>query len=138
MAMKRCMGFKTRLVICFLSLVCMKSFSQIQILERVVAIVDKDVVLQSELDQRVSVVYAQVQQSGTQAPSPEILSSQVLERLISERLQLNLGFNAGIRITDEELNDAGTCSCSVESMVAHRLESLLPSKKDCVDGCHSS
>ena len=106
MAMKRCMGFKARLIICFLSLVCMKSFSQIQVLERVVAIVDKDVVLQSELDQRVSVVYAQVHQSGTQAPSPEILSSQVLERLISERLQLNLGFNAGIRITDEELNDA--------------------------------
>ena len=106
MAMKRCMGFKARLIICFLSLVCMKSFSQIQVLERVVAIVDKDVVLQSELDQRVSIVYAQVQQSGTQAPSPEILSSQVLERLISERLQLNLGFNAGIRITDEELNDA--------------------------------
>ena len=106
MAMKRCMGFKARLIICFLSLVCMKSFSQIQILERVVAIVDKDVVLQSELDQRVSVVYAQIQQSGTQAPSPETLSSQVLERLISERLQLNLGFNAGITITDEELNDA--------------------------------
>ncbi len=106
MAMKRCMGFKARLIICFLSLVCIKSFSQIQILERVVAIVDKDVVLQSELDQRLSVVYAQVQQSGTQAPSPEILSSQVLERLISERLQLNLGFNAGIRITDAELNDA--------------------------------
>ena len=106
MAMKRCMGFKAKLIVCFLSLVCIKSFSQIQILERVVAIVDKDVVLQSELDQRVSVVSAQVQQSGTQAPSPEILSSQVLERLISERLQLNLGFNAGIRITDGELNDA--------------------------------
>ena len=61
----------------------MSSFSQIQVLERVVAIVDKDVVLQSELDQRISAVYAQVQQSGTQAPSLDILSSQVLERLIS-------------------------------------------------------
>ena len=106
MAMNLCMGSNARLLIGCLGLSCMSSFSQIQVLERVVAIVDKDVVLQSELDQRISAVYAQVQQSGTQAPSLDILSSQVLERLISERLQLNLGFNAGIRITDQELNSA--------------------------------
>ena len=106
MAMNLCMGSNARLLIGCLCLSCMSSFSQIQVLERVVAIVDKDVVLQSELDQRISAVYAQVQQSGTQPPSLDILSLQVLERLISERLQLNLGFNAGIRITDQELNSA--------------------------------
>ena len=54
MAMNLCMGFNARLLIGCLCLSCMSSFSQIQVLERVVAIVDKDVVLQSELDQRIS------------------------------------------------------------------------------------
>ena len=70
------------------------------------AVVDKDVVLQSELDQRMERIYSQIAQSGTQAPSFEILQRQVLEQLISERIQLNIGFNAGVRITDSEINDA--------------------------------
>ena len=123
MAIRLRMGFKARLLIWYLGFVCIPCFSQIQVLERVVAIVDKDVVLQSELDKRTSAVYAQVQQSGTQAPAPDILSSQVLERLISERLQLNLGFNAGIMITDQEVNSAiervaANTGLSVESYVS--------------------
>ena len=52
------------------------------------------------------VINMQIQQSGTQAPPQNILTQQVLERLISERLQLNMGYSAGIRITDAELNDS--------------------------------
>ena len=40
-------------------------------------------------------IYMQIQKSGTQPPPEEILKQQVLERLISERLQLNMGYNAG-------------------------------------------
>lgn len=80
--------------------------AQVQLLDKVIAIVDDDVVLQSELDARLTVIYAQIQQSGTQAPPQEILVQQVLERLISERLQLNIAYNAGVRITDEEVNQA--------------------------------
>ena len=54
--------------------------AQVQILDKVIAIVDDDVVLQSELDARLAVIYAQIQQSGTQAPPQEILIQQVLER----------------------------------------------------------
>jgi peptidyl-prolyl cis-trans isomerase SurA len=72
----------------------------------VIAVVDDDIVLQSELDQRMATIYTQIQQSGTKAPPQDILLQQVLDRLISERLQLNIGYNAGIRIGDEELNQA--------------------------------
>jgi peptidyl-prolyl cis-trans isomerase SurA len=78
----------------------------VQILDKVIAIVDDDVVLQTELDARLAVIYAQIQASGTQAPPQDILVQQVLERLISERLQLNIAYNAGVRITDEEVNQA--------------------------------
>ena len=78
--------------------------AQIQLLDKVIAIVDDDVVLQSELDLRMTAVYGQIQQSGTQPPPQEILLQQVLNRLISERLQLNMAYSAGVRIGDEELN----------------------------------
>ena len=80
------------------------SIAEVALLDRIVAIVDDDVVLQTELDQRTTAIYQQIQQSGTQAPAQEILRKQVLERLISERLQLNIGYNAGIQIADEEIN----------------------------------
>ena len=82
--------------------------AQVTMLDRVVAIVDDDIVLNSELQQRMMTINEQITQSGTQAPPQEIILQQVLERLISERLQLNMGYNAGIRITDEELNAAIT------------------------------
>tara|TARA_B110001452_G_scaffold52776_1_gene40233 strand:- start:3413 stop:4681 length:1269 start_codon:yes stop_codon:yes gene_type:complete len=82
--------------------------AQVTILDRVVAIVDDDIVLNSELQQRMMTINDQIAQSGTQAPPQEVILQQVLERLISERLQLNMGYNAGIRITDEELNEAIT------------------------------
>tara|TARA_B110000238_G_C16119369_1_gene436407 strand:- start:1114 stop:2334 length:1221 start_codon:yes stop_codon:yes gene_type:complete len=75
-------------------------------LDKVVAIVDDDIVLNSELQQRMATINEQIATSGTQAPPQEIILQQVLERLISERLQLNMGYKAGIRITDEELNSA--------------------------------
>ncbi|MDC0088985.1 peptidylprolyl isomerase [Porticoccaceae bacterium] len=80
--------------------------AQLEILDRVVAVVDEDVVLESEVQRRLATIYTQIKQSGTQPPPQDILVQQVLERLISERLQLNMGYNAGIRITDTELNDA--------------------------------
>ena len=80
--------------------------AQVEILDKVVAIVDEDVVLESEVQRRLATIYAQIKQSGTQPPPQEIVVQQVLERLISERLQLNMGYSAGIRITDAELNDA--------------------------------
>ena len=82
--------------------------AQVTMLDRVVAIVDDDIVLDSELQQRMMTINDQIAQSGTQAPPQEVILQQVLERLISERLQLNMGYNAGIRITDEELNAAIT------------------------------
>jgi peptidyl-prolyl cis-trans isomerase SurA len=80
--------------------------AQVTMLDKVVAIVDDDIVLNSELQQRMATINEQIAASGTQAPPQEIILQQVLERLISERLQLNMGYKAGIRITDEELNSA--------------------------------
>jgi peptidyl-prolyl cis-trans isomerase SurA len=98
--------FKSLLATAVLGLILLptNSHAELALLDRVVAIVDDDVVLSSELNQRMVGILSRIQQSGTQAPPEEILRKQVLEQLISERLQLNIGYNAGIRISDEEIN----------------------------------
>lgn len=76
------------------------------LLDRIAAIVDKDVVMQSELNSRLSSIYQRLQASGTQVPSQEVLVPQVLEQLILERLQLNLASRYGVRIQDGEINQS--------------------------------
>ncbi|MEK1907475.1 MAG: peptidylprolyl isomerase [Pseudomonas sp.] len=80
--------------------------ADVQSLNRVVAIVDNDVIMQSQLDQRVREVEQTIAKRGAEAPPRDVLQQQVLERLIVENLQLQIGDRSGIRITDEELNQA--------------------------------
>ncbi len=77
-----------------------------QPVDRVVAIVDNDVVMKSQLDQRVHEVQQTIAKRGGGKPPAGALEQQVLERLIVENLQLQIGERSGIRITDEELNQA--------------------------------
>jgi peptidyl-prolyl cis-trans isomerase SurA len=78
----------------------------VQQLDSVAAIVDNDVVMRSQLDQRVKEVQQTIAKRGGGVPPASVLQSQVLERLIVENLQLQIGERSGIRITDEELNQA--------------------------------
>ncbi len=80
--------------------------ADLQSLNRVVAIVDSDVIMQSQLDQRMREVEQTIAKRGAEAPPRDVLQQQVLERLIVENLQLQIGDRSGIRITDEELNQA--------------------------------
>ena len=73
-------------------------------LDRVVAIVNDDIISRSELDARLGRVREQLRQSGTAPPPPDALRRQVLERLILRRLQLQIARNSGMRVDDESLN----------------------------------
>ena len=80
--------------------------AEVRPLDRVVAIVDNDVIMQSQLDQRVTEVQKSIAKQGGNQPPTSVLQQQVLERLILENIQLQIGDRAGVRITDEELNQA--------------------------------
>lgn len=75
-------------------------------LDRIVAIVDEDVVLQSELDRAVTQVLAQYQRNPQQLPPRNILERQVLDRLIMTRLQVAKASQTGVRIGDVEIEQA--------------------------------
>ncbi len=72
-------------------------------LEGIVAIVDEDVVLASELLARLGDVETQMKMANIELPPKEILMSQLVERLVMESLQLQMGERAGVRIDDETL-----------------------------------
>ena len=73
-------------------------------LDRIVAIVNDDIIAQSELDARLKRVREQLRQSGTAPPPPAALRRQVLQRLVLARIQLQLARDSGIRVDDERLN----------------------------------
>ena len=76
------------------------------LLDKIVAVINDDIVMASELESRTSEIYAQLQKKGTEIPSREAIVSQVLERLILERIQLSKGHRVGIRFSDAEVNQS--------------------------------
>ena len=74
--------------------------------DRIVAVVDEDVILQSELDRAVGNILAQYAGRSGQLPSRDVVERQVLERLISIRLQLARAEQTGIRVSDMELDQS--------------------------------
>ena len=100
--------FPRRTLLAFLTLcvVTVPALAQVQKLDRVVAVVDDDVVMASELQQRLNTIAQQIAAQNVQAPPIDILRRQVLEQLIIERLQLQMGARAGVAIAEEELDQA--------------------------------
>lgn len=73
-------------------------------LDRVAAIVDNDVVMLSQVEDRMGAVRQQLNERGAELPPESILRQQVLDRLVLESIQLQMGERAGIRIDDATLN----------------------------------
>ena len=88
------------------AIILIASFSlqaEVKMLDRIVAIVDGDVVLESELVRRSNSIIKQIKERKQKVPSNKILRKQVLERLIVEALQLDSAKRVGVRISDREL-----------------------------------
>lgn len=75
------------------------------VIDRVIAIVDDDIVMQSELDQRLKQITQRLSAQGTRLPPQEVMEQRVLEQLILESIQLQKAGLAGIRVSDAQLNE---------------------------------
>lgn len=74
-------------------------------LDRIVAVVNDDIILQSELQQEINRLVDELRERGTGMPPRQVLQRQTLEHLIMERLQLQRARDTGIRVDEAELND---------------------------------
>jgi len=76
------------------------------LLDRVAAIVNDGVVLNSDLDQQVEAVSERLRQQKLDLPAQNVLRQQVLERLVVQEIQLQRAQHDGVKVTDETLNAA--------------------------------
>lgn len=77
-----------------------------EMLDRIVAVVNDGVIMQSELNQRVEEISRRLQREDQPAPPVGVLEKQVLDRMVEETLQLQLAERAGIKVDDSTLNQA--------------------------------
>ncbi|WP_435103912.1 peptidylprolyl isomerase [Arhodomonas sp. AD133] len=77
-----------------------------ELLDRVVAVVNDDVVLLSEFREELTAARAQLAQRDIQAPPEDQLRRQVLDRLVMQRLQLDAAERAGVRVDEATLDAA--------------------------------
>ena len=79
---------------------------QITSIDRIVAVVNDEVITSLDLAERVRFAQRQLQQQGTPPPPPAVLERQILDRMIGDRAQLQYAKETGLRIDDAELERA--------------------------------
>ncbi|TWI02710.1 periplasmic chaperone for outer membrane proteins SurA [Luteimonas cucumeris] len=99
-----------------------------QPIDKIAAVVDEDVILQSELDRAMRNVLAQYANRQDQLPPRDVLEKQVLERLILVRLQVARAERSGIRVTDEEVDQAVSGVASQNGISVDQLRQQLASE----------
>lgn len=114
--------FSGTLLFCSLYLLAIlplaKAHAAFQALESVIAIVENDVVLKSELDQRTQLLSHELHKTGKALPPADVFRKEVLEQLIVEKIELQLAQENGIRIDDATLSD------TMEKIAAQNGKSL--------------
>ena len=99
--------------------------AKIELIDRVIAVVDSGVIMETELNQRLKQVIGKIRESGTELPPKKILEEQVLERLIIEEIQLQIGEKAGVKISDAELNNTLSIMASDNSLSLEEFKKSL-------------
>ena len=80
--------------------------SATEIIDRIAVVVDEDVIMQSELSERFNEIKTQISgQKNARMPSEDVLKQQIKDQMIIESLQLQRAERAGIRVSDEEINN---------------------------------
>jgi peptidyl-prolyl cis-trans isomerase SurA len=73
------------------------------LLDRVVAVVNNEVVTQLDLDEQVKVALQQLRRQGTPLPAKDVLERQLLERLVTARVLVQTARETGLRVDDTQL-----------------------------------
>lgn len=98
-------------------------------LERVVAVVNDEALTQWELNEQKRIVLAQMQASNVKPPAPDVLNSQVLERLIVERALLQFAKENGIRVDDQAVERTILRIAQENKMTPEELRRALDREK---------
>jgi peptidyl-prolyl cis-trans isomerase SurA len=96
-----------------------------QPLDRIVAVVNDEVITSLELDRRVTVAESQLNREHIALPPSDVLRKQVLERLILDSAQLQLAHEGGVRVDDVSVNSAIARMADVNHMTLQELRAQV-------------
>lgn len=94
---------KQSIAILFYALSFYVGLAQAQLLDRIVAVVEEDVILERELNAEVAAISSKLSSSNVMVPPEFVLRKQVLERMVVDKLQRQMAAKSGIQISDEML-----------------------------------
>ncbi len=106
-------------------------------LDRVVAVVDDDVVLESELTTRKNSILERLQGQYQQLPPDDVLNKQILDQLILERIELNLAKRYEINVDETEIDQAIGRIAQKSNISVAQLESELAKQGLTMSGLRS-
>ena len=96
----------SRLVLLFALSLAALSAQGTELINRIVAVVNDDVITQVQLDDRVQAISKQIEKRGIPLPPESVLRKQVLEQMIMDKIQLQYAAEVGLKVDDEQLNKA--------------------------------
>ena len=97
----------------------------IEPIDSIIALVDEDVILRSELDLAIRGIVDRIQDSGEAMPPMDLLENQVLERLIMRELQVQKALQTGIRISDTDIDQALVNLAQQNSITVQQLRQVI-------------
>lgn len=110
-----------------IALVTNTSFAAPQVVDKVAAVVNNGVVLESDVDGLMRSVKMNSSQAGQQLPDDSTLRHQILERLIMDQIILQMGQKMGVKVTDEQIDQAIANIAQQNHITVDQLRSRLAS-----------
>ena len=96
--------------------------------DRIVVIVNDDVITDSELNQRLREIRKQLELEKISAPPDAVLKKQLLERMVLERLQIQLAAQTGIRVSESDVDRAFETVAKRNNLEAEEFRKALAQK----------
>lgn len=96
-------------------------------IDSIVALVDEEVILRSELDTAIKGIVDRIRAQGGNLPPQDLLESQVLERLVIRKLQLQRALQTGIRVSDVDIDQAITGLAQQNGLTVMQMRQVIES-----------
>lgn len=104
---------------------CAQKPPPVTVLDRIVAVVNDEVITRNELEERVKLAMRQLREQGTPPPPKDALERQLLERMVTDRVQLQFAKETGLRVDDTELDRAIGRIAQDNKLTSQQLRQVL-------------
>lgn len=113
------------ILIAFAPPLAAQSARRVESIDRIIVVVNDEVITRHDLSERTRSVVAQLKRQGAPLPPMPVLEKQILERMIGDRVQLQFAKDIGLRVDDAELDRAITRIADENKLTLQQLRAAL-------------